>query len=66
MIKNVPFLRPKALREILRVGSKNGMGTPQGGILSPALANYTLHDLGKDRGSKYMRYADDFIVFCND
>lgn len=52
------------------------MGTPQGGIVSPLLANIALSDLssylkanpdsnGKVRGSRvYVRYADDFVVFC--
>ena len=49
-------------------------GTPQGGILSPVLANVYLHyilDLWFDRGIKrkttgftqFVRYADDFVVF---
>jgi RNA-directed DNA polymerase len=61
-------------------------GTPQGGIVSPLLANIYLHDLDKymestylNLGKKirerrrkegkanylYVRYADDFVVFCN-
>ena len=40
-------------------------GTPQGGIISPLLANIYLHDLDvtiKDAGYKMIRYADDFVI----
>lgn len=39
-------------------------GTPQGGVISPLLANIALHGLQKTLGRKYgyVRYADDFIV----
>lgn len=42
-------------------------GTPQGGVLSPLLANLYLHDLDKcitDAGGKMIRYADDFVILC--
>lgn len=50
-------------------------GTPQGGVISPVLANIYLHyamDLwikkvvGKERRGQvvYLRYADDFVVSC--
>jgi len=49
-------------------------GTPQGGVISPLLANIALHGLGylfniqfrKSCVNKYslVRYADDFIIFC--
>lgn len=42
-------------------------GTPQGGVISPLLANIVLnqfdHELEK-AGYKFVRYADDFIIFC--
>jgi RNA-directed DNA polymerase len=41
-------------------------GVPQGGPLSPLLANILLDDLDKElekRGHKFVRYADDFLVF---
>jgi len=40
-------------------------GVPQGGPLSPLLANIVLHDLDMElekRGHKFVRYADDFLV----
>jgi RNA-directed DNA polymerase len=52
------------------------MGTPQGGIISPLLANIALHGMERALGIKYnnngeliskrafVRYADDFVVFC--
>ena len=46
-------------------------GTPQGGVISPLLANValtTLDDLCENLGSKWtnpiVRYADDFIITC--
>lgn len=42
-------------------------GTPQGGVISPLLANIVLnrldHELDK-RGFKFVRYADDFVILC--
>ena len=41
------------------------MGVPQGGPLSPLLANIILDDLDKElekRGHRFARYADDFII----
>jgi RNA-directed DNA polymerase len=46
----------------LRVTRK---GVPQGGPLSPLLANILLDDLDKElekRGHRFVRYADDFII----
>ena len=44
---------------------KTTMGVPQGGPLSPLLANILLDDLDKElerRNHKFVRYADDFII----
>lgn len=52
-------------------------GTPQGGVISPLLANIALHGMEKALGMKFnrkgesvgnrivVRYADDFVIFCN-
>lgn len=52
------------------------MGTPQGGIISPLLANIAFHGMEETLGVKFqktglhpksagmVRYADDFVVFC--
>lgn len=40
-------------------------GTPQGGVISPLLANIYLHDLDvilRDANYKMIRYADDFVI----
>jgi len=45
-------------------------GTPQGGVISPLLANIYLHHLDRTWQAKYkhlgrlVRYADDFVVMC--
>lgn len=45
--------------------SPSEKGVPQGGSLSPLLANIMLHDLDMElekRGHKFVRYADNFLV----
>lgn len=57
---------------ILEDGVRNAteIGSPQGGVISPLLANIYLHVLDmywKERYSalgKLVRYADDFVVIC--
>ncbi|MHB1277359.1 MAG: group II intron reverse transcriptase/maturase [Bacteroidia bacterium] len=42
-------------------------GVPQGGPLSPLLGNIMLNELDKElelRGHKFVRYADDMVIFC--
>ena len=42
-------------------------GVPQGGPLSPLLGNVMLNELDKElerRGHKFVRYADDCMIFC--
>ena len=67
----------KLLRQWLRAGvMEDGMvrtstaGTPQGGVISPLLANVYLDDLDRtwqatcsDLG-RLVRYADDFVILC--
>lgn len=50
---------------------KSIMGTPQGGVISPLLANIYLNHLdqfwvrkGYDKEAKLIRYCDDFVVIC--
>jgi len=43
------------------------LGTPQGAVLSPLLANIYLHPLDvmmREQGFRMVRYADDFVVQC--
>jgi len=43
------------------------LGTPQGGVISPLLANIALNSLDwrlHDAGFRMVRYADDFVVLC--
>ena len=67
----------KLIRQWLEAGvmeegeeQRNVTGTPQGGVISPLLANIFLHVLDaawKRHGSEYgtlVRYADDFVVLC--
>jgi RNA-directed DNA polymerase len=67
----------KLLRQWLKVGVlEDGVvrsavaGTPQGGVISPLLANIYLHVLDETWSRKYarlgtlVRYADDFVILC--
>ena len=55
-------------------GKKNKLGTPQGGVISPLLANIYLHLLDKAvkriggyfqrNGVRIVRYADDFVLMA--
>jgi RNA-directed DNA polymerase len=66
----------KLLRQWLRAGvlesgvrSETVTGTPQGGVISPLLANIYLHAFDRswvERGvGEVVRYADDFVVLCS-
>ncbi len=43
-------------------------GTPQGGVISPLLANIYLHAFDRELGKRglgvLVRYADDFVIMC--
>ncbi|RLB13505.1 MAG: group II intron reverse transcriptase/maturase [Deltaproteobacteria bacterium] len=63
----------KGTRRTVGGGKGNRKGTPQGGVISPLLANLYLHLLDRlwDRhklerklGAHLVRYADDFVVLC--
>ena len=60
-------------RRTIGGGKKNRLGTPQGGVISPLLANLYLHlldriwerrELARRYGAQLVRYADDFVVLC--
>ena len=68
----------KLLRQWLQAGvmedgqeTRTLSGTPQGGVISPLLANIYLHvlDVAWERqGAQWgtlVRYADDFVIICN-
>lgn len=60
------YLRAPMEREGLKL--KRSQGTPQGGPLSPLLANIYLDDLDKElekRGVSFCRYADDLAIFVS-
>ena len=62
------------IEKFLRAGvMENGVfkpttvGTPQGGVISPLLANIVLNHLDwqlEKLGFRFVRYADDFVVLC--
>jgi len=77
ILRNIP-LDKKILRQWLKSGvineqafEKTEQGTPQGGIISPTIANMVLDGLeeviqgiaeSRNTGLNFIRYADDFIV----
>jgi group II intron reverse transcriptase/maturase len=60
------FLEAGVMGEIDK--SRNVLaGTPQGGVISPLLANIYLHPLDEamtNEGFRVIRYADDIVVLC--
>jgi RNA-directed DNA polymerase len=64
----------KLLRQWLQAGvmvdgqfQETVSGTPQGGVISPLLANIVLHELDRRWQASdgvLVRYADDFVVMC--
>lgn len=58
------FLRAPVMEDG-KVGGKTQIGTPQGGCISPVLANILLNELDQlldERGIKFVRYADDMVI----
>ena len=60
-------------RTILMGGKGSKRGTPQGGVLSPLLANIYIHrllkawkkfDLERRLGARIINYADDLVIVC--
>jgi RNA-directed DNA polymerase len=59
------FLRAGVVEE--GVFKPTTIGTPQGGVISPLLANIVLNHLDgrlQAAGYRFVRYADDFVVLC--
>jgi retron-type reverse transcriptase len=56
--------------EIDGVKHPTDRGVPQGGVISPLLANIVLHELDRGwerergQGGWWVRYADDFVILC--
>lgn len=69
LLKNIPMDK-KILHEFLKAGFLEGndfheteLGTPQGGIISPTIANMALDGLERiANGVSVVRYADDFVI----
>jgi RNA-directed DNA polymerase len=78
-----PFPARELVRQWLKAGymergalQGTNSGTPQGGVISPLLANIALHGMEEALGIRYnkwgeicgrralVRYADDYVVFC--
>jgi len=72
------FVPDKAICTFIRKSLKSGVidmhqhfaeteaGAVQGGVISPLLCNIYLHELDKalmQRGHRFVRYADDFMIF---
>ena len=66
-------VRKDGSRRNIGGGKNSRFGTPQGGVISPLLANLYLHildriwernDLAREMGARIVRYADDFVVLC--
>ena len=66
------LLRKWLMAGVMEAGGRRESlaGTPQGGVISPLLANIYLHELdrhwraeGQELG-ELVRYADDFVVLC--
>ncbi|MCC6739946.1 MAG: group II intron reverse transcriptase/maturase [Planctomycetia bacterium] len=68
----------KLIRQWLRAGvmeegtlRETSTGTPQGGVISPLLANIYLHAMDRDWNTRWrgtgrrIRYADDFVIMCD-
>ena len=63
----------RGVKKTVGGGKANRMGTPQGGVISPLLANCYLHILDRLWQRRHLkgklqahlvRYADDFVVMC--
>lgn len=72
------YIQDKAISKVIRKFLQSGVidlsgeyvesktGAPQGGVISPLLSHVYLHELDKElerRGHRFVRYADDFVIF---
>ena len=66
-------IKVEAGKEIIIGGKKTRKGTPQGGVISPLLANIYLdildqiwekYELAKKYHARLVRYADDMVILC--
>ena len=72
------YIQDKLILRIIRKFLRSGVtdlsgefvesetGAPQGGVISPLLCNVYLHELDKEmekRGHRFVRFADDFVIF---
>lgn len=58
------FLRSGIMEQDVFIQSYKGI--PQGGVISPLLANIYLNQLDRElekRGHRFVRYADDFCIY---
>ena len=63
-LENLESYKPEF--QELFIGAESGI--PQGGVLSPMLANFYLHEFDRrmmQHGFNLVRYADDFVVLCD-
>nr|YP_009492218.1 Group II intron reverse transcriptase/maturase [Pseudopediastrum sp. CL0201VA]AWI68885.1 Group II intron reverse transcriptase/maturase [Pseudopediastrum sp. CL0201VA] len=80
MMENIPFIPRPILQSWLKsgyieldnlaAGVQETTGIPQGGVISPTIANMVLDGMEKavysiDKGARLIRYADDAIVLCD-
>jgi CRISPR-associated protein Cas1 len=70
LARSVPEPRILALVDLwLGAMQPEGLGLPQGGPLSPLLANLYLDDVDErieSHGVRLVRFADDFVLLCRD
>jgi len=55
------------VKTVSGVFAKTEDGFPQGGPLSPLLSNVLLNELDQElerRGHRFVRFADDLLIFC--
>lgn len=70
-----PVVEGKGKRQTIGGGKGNRCGAPQGGVISPLLANLYLHrldriwerhNLERQYRARLVRYADDLVILCKE